>query len=216
MLAVVFGLAWLVAGTHLFRVTGEGVLAVALMVLGAAVVMTARTDWALSRRAWPIWLGAGLLVLLLVTTVAPRFPAGVRPVRIGRQAASYTAWDQLPSTIGGGVGQTAVDLSGLPGPPAQPTSLQVEGIGRVVVRLPANVHVQLDAHVGVGRIFVDQRQVAAGLASNIHQDLDAAAPGPVLNLSINSPGGSVQISQPSLKAPKAPEPTPPPPGLKGP
>ncbi|HLY81398.1 MAG TPA: DUF308 domain-containing protein, partial [Acidimicrobiales bacterium] len=73
LLAVVFGLAWLAAGSHLLRVSGEAVLAVALMVLGAATVITARTDWALSRRKWPIWLGAGLVIVLIGTWTSPGF-----------------------------------------------------------------------------------------------------------------------------------------------
>jgi hypothetical protein len=204
ILAVVFGLAWLMAGTHLFRVSGEAVLAVALLVLGAAMVVTARTDWALSRRSWPVWLGAALLVALLVSTVSPRF-GGLRSLRIGSQATAYPSWAQLPPTIDGSLGRTFVDLSALPGPPPQDTNLQIDGgIGSLTVQLPPNLHVKLDANVGVGRIYLNKEPLAEGFSSGVQQDIDAGAPGPVLALHIDTSGGTVRILEP--------DPTPPPSG----
>jgi hypothetical protein len=191
------------AGTHLFRVSAEGVLAVALLVLGAAMVVTARTDWALSRRSWPVWLGAALLMALVVSTVSPRF-GGFRSLRIGSQATSYTSWDQLPPTIDGSVGRTLVDLSGLPGPPARDTSLQIDGgIGGVVVQLPADLHVHLDANVGVGRIYLNGRPLAGGISSRVQQDLDQGAPGPALTLGIDTSGGTVRILDPDSTNPQS-------------
>jgi hypothetical protein len=200
----VFGLAWLMAGTHLFRVSAEGVLAVALLVLGAAMVVTARTDWALSRRSWPVWLGAALLVALLVSTVSPRF-GGFRSLRIGSEASSYTSWDQLPSTIYGSVGRTLVDLSGLPEPPPQDTTLQIEGgIGGMVVQLPPNVRIHLDAGVGVGSISLNGIPLAKGLSSQVQQDLHVGAPGPVLTLRIDTSGGTVAIFDSPTQKPSGP------------
>jgi hypothetical protein len=192
----VFGLAWLAAGTHLFRVSAEGVLAVALIVLGAATVVTARTDWALSRRSWPVWLGAVLLVALVVSSVSPRFPGGLRPLRIGSVTRMYTSWGEVPPTVDGNVGRTVIDLSGLPGPPAQDTTLQVDGgMGSLLIRLPANLHVHLDARVGLGRIFVNRAGVDGGFASRAQQDLDPGAPGPTLTLRVDASAGSVRIQQ---------------------
>jgi hypothetical protein len=207
LLAVVFGLAWLAAGTHLFRLSAEGVLAVALMVLGAATVITARTDWALSRRSWPVWLGAIMLLALVVSSVSPRFSGGLRPLRIGSDAQEYTTWAEVPPTIDGSVGRTVVDLRGLPGPPPQDTVLQVDGgIGSVLIQLPGNLHVHLDARVGVGRIFVNDQGLDGGISTRAQEDLDANAPGPILTLRVNTSVGSVRITEPppTIAAPSAP------------
>jgi hypothetical protein len=201
ILAVVFGLAWLVAGTHLFRVSGEAVLAIALLVLGAAMVVTARTDWALSWRSWPVWLGAALVMALVVSTVSPRF-GGLRSIRIGSQATSYTSWDQVPPTIDGSLGRTLVDLSGLPVPAPRDTSLQIlGGIGVLVVQLPPNLHVTLDANVGMGRIYLNKDELAGGFSPGVQQEINKEAPGPVLTLHIDTSGGTVRILEPDPTTP---------------
>jgi hypothetical protein len=191
-----------VAATHLFRVSAEGVLAVAMIVLGVATVITARTDWALSRRSWPVWLGAVLLVALVLSSVSPRFPGGLRPLRIGSETQMYTSWAEVPPTVDGSVGRTVIDLTGLPAPPAQDTTLQINGgMGSLLIRLPANLHVHLDARVGLGRIFVNSAGLDGGFASRAQQDLDPGAPGPTLTLRVNTSVGSVRIQQPQNDSP---------------
>jgi hypothetical protein len=199
---VIFGLAWLTAGTHLVSVSAEGVLAVAVMVLGAAVVITARTDWALSRRRWPLWLGAGLMLALIVSTAAPNFPAGPRGLRIGSQTHAFTDWSTLPPAIDGGVGSTRVDLTGISAVLPQDTMLRIRGgLGSLSVVLPRNLHVHLDAHVGAGSIAVNGQRVDSGLSSATQQDLDAAVPGHTLTLDVNAGAGSVRIDQPATSGP---------------
>ncbi len=68
MLAVLFGVAWLIGATGVLHVSIEAVVAVGLMLLGASLVVTGRTDWSLSRRSWPVWLGVGLIALLVATS----------------------------------------------------------------------------------------------------------------------------------------------------
>src|SRR6202022_3966388 len=97
----------------------EAVLAVALMVLGAATVVTARTDWALSRRKWPIWLRAGPVLVLTAPSAPPRFGRGFRRLGAQPEPVAFTSWDSLPPTIDAGY----VDLTGLPVPPPADTTL---------------------------------------------------------------------------------------------
>jgi hypothetical protein len=65
---VLFGVAWLIGATGALHVSIEGVVAVGLMLLGASLVVTGRTDWSLSRRSWPVWLGAALIAVLVATS----------------------------------------------------------------------------------------------------------------------------------------------------
>ena len=62
---VLVGLAWLGSATGVVRLSLETVLATALVILGAGMVLTARTDWSLSRKHWPMWLGLAVLLLVL-------------------------------------------------------------------------------------------------------------------------------------------------------
>src|SRR5262249_23213984 len=68
LLIVMFGVAWLIGGLGALHLSTEAVLAAGLMLLGAALVVTARTDWSLSRHAWPIMLGGALVIGLLATS----------------------------------------------------------------------------------------------------------------------------------------------------
>jgi hypothetical protein len=191
-------LAWLAAGTHLLQLSAEGVLAVALMIVGVTTVLTARTDWALSRRSWPVLLGAGLVFALILASASPRFPGGFRHMGVGAQDLTFSSWDQLPPNIHGSVGRTVVDFTALSTPPPTDQMVHIDGgLGALIVRLPAGVHVVVDAHVGAGSVIVGDRQVANGLSPSTHQDLNQQASGPTLALDINSGVGSVRLEQSS-------------------
>ncbi|HLY82276.1 MAG TPA: hypothetical protein VKQ71_04780, partial [Acidimicrobiales bacterium] len=194
LLAVVFGLAWLAAGSHLVRVSGEAVLAIALMVLGAATVITARTDWALSRRKWPIWLGAGLVIVLIGTWTSPGFGRDFHSVRVGAQPVAFTTWDSLGQPIDAGFGRRVVDLTGLPLPPPPDTTVRINAdMGIVTVELPDQLHVHLTAHADFGAISVNGRRLASGVSPDANTDLNATAPGPTVEMDVNSGAGLVRI-----------------------
>ena len=87
LLAVLFGVAWLIGATGALHLSVEGVVAIGLMVLGAALVVTGRTDWSLSRRSWPMWLGAALIVLLIATSSTFGLGGALSSVSFGEQVA---------------------------------------------------------------------------------------------------------------------------------
>jgi hypothetical protein len=180
------------------------------MIVGVTTVLTARTDWALSRRSWPVLLGAGLVIALILASASPRFPGGIRHMRIGGRTLIYSSWGELPPSINGSVGRTVVDLTMLSAPPPTNQTVHIDGgIGLVVVRLPSGVHVVVDAHVGAGSINVGGQQVANGLSPTTRQERNPQATGPTLELDINSGVGSVQLEQPPLTPTAPPNPTPP-------
>ncbi len=194
LLAVVFGLAWLVAGTHVAHVSTEAVVAMALMVVGAATVVTARTDWALSRRSWPLFGGAGLAVVLLALSASPTLPVGFRHLEFGSRVHAPQTWTDLPATIHGGFGKTVVDLSGLPTLTAVRTLDIDSAAGRVEIDLAADQKVIVDAQITAGQISVNN-VITSGLRRVDNEVLDAAGAGPALTLRVQSGFGSMSITQ---------------------
>jgi len=95
-LALVFGLAWLATRTHLVSLSTETVVAVALLVVGGTMVVTARTDWALSRRAWPALLGAALVLAAIASSTSLGLPTDWRDLRVGSHTTPFTTWEGLP------------------------------------------------------------------------------------------------------------------------
>jgi hypothetical protein len=194
LLAVVFGLAWLAAGTQLVDVSAEAVLAVALMVLGVALVITARTDWALSRRSWPVFAGALLLVALIVSSSSPTLASDIRHLQFGSRTITASSWTDLPATVEGGVGETVVDLSAIHDPLTAPRVLEVDGaIGNLMVRLPADLAATLDAHIGAGSIMVNRMNVASGFRPTYNRTLNPGATGPILTVRVRSGVGTVRV-----------------------
>ena len=203
LLIVVFGLAWLAAGTDLARFSPKGVIAVALMVLGAVTVVTARTDWALSRRSWPLAVGVGLVLALFVSAGSPNFPVGFQHLQFGSQTVAPFSWADVPPVIHGGVGRTEVDLSALTGPPPDGTTLTIDGAaGELVVFLPPDARVIVNAQLAAGQLTVNG-VTTGGFKRVENQTLNSDAAGPPLTLVIDSGFGSVEISP----APTNPDPS---------
>jgi hypothetical protein len=200
LLAVVFGLAWLAAGTHLASVSTEAVLAVALMVVGAATVVTARTDWALSGRKWPVLGGAAVGVALLAFAASSGLPVGFQHPQVGSQTITPVTWSDLPVIIHGGFGQTTVALASLPTPlPNAATTTIDNAAGRLLITLPPDLRVLLDAHVAAGQIIVNS-VATSGVGQDHSETLSPAAVGPPLTLHIEAGFASVEIVQGAFAA----------------
>jgi hypothetical protein len=212
-LALVFGLAWLAARANIVSLSAEAVIALALMLVGATMVVTARTDWSLSRRVWPALVG-GVLVIAAMGA-SPSF-GNVSNLRIGDHTEQFTTWDQVPDVVQGGVGHTVVDLSQLPGPPPQDTTLRVDAkIGKVEVWLPADVHTSVNAGLAAGSIDITGIPTKGFRPRVGGQEISPGAPGPVLHLIIRAGPGAVDVNvgDPNalrLKESVNPEPTIPP------
>lgn len=169
VLAVLFGGAWLLAAVGAVHVPAEAVVAVGLMLLGAAVVVTARTDWSLSRRSWPLWLGGLLVVVLAATSATFGVEGSLRHVSIGTM--NITA--RPGATVYGGVGDLTVDAGGLrPG-----DHITVESVaGNTVVNTPAGADLFVDARLVGGQICVAGHDLADGAGARV-QKLVTPAPG---------------------------------------
>lgn len=199
LLAVVFGLAWLAASTHIVKLSAESVLAVALVVLGGTMVVTARTDWALSRRSWPLLGGAVVMLALIVSSASPGIPGGLRNVEVGDKVVTVNSWQEVPPVIHGGIGHTEIDLTHIADQLAEPKAMAVDGVvGEVVIEVPLDLPIMLDASVVGGSISVNSNRVAEGLQQHYVHLL--GPPGPAqLSLDVNAVFGTIVITQGAVR-----------------
>lgn len=182
---MLFGTAWLLGALHAVRVPLEGVVAAGLMLLGAAVIVTARTDWSLSRRSWTLWVGAGLIVVLVASSSTLGIAGTLEHVQFGTMDRTAISGQ----TIHGGFGQLIVEARGLkPG-----TTLKVESAaGETTIDTPPGIPVDLHARVLAGRICVDGSPRAQGLQADVNA-LVGSGPARPVTLTVRQMAGVVII-----------------------
>jgi hypothetical protein len=184
--------AWLIGATGLHHVSIEAVVAVGLMLLGASLVITGRTDWSLSRRSWPMWLGAGLIVLLVATSTTFGLGGALNNVSFGHMKAGATPTGQLPSgTIHGGFGNLTVDLTHAT---TSGTVRVVSVAGNTTVDLPPDAQVKVDARVVAGQISVNGQDTGNGLGAHDHETIGGGGP-TTLTVDIRQIFGQILIDQ---------------------
>jgi len=156
ILAVLFGVAWLLGVIHAVHLSVEAVVATALMLLGAALVITGRTDWSLSRRSWPVWLGGAMIVVLIATSSTFGVGSGIS---FGNTLAHPTS----SGTIHGGFGNLTVDATNLT--PGSTVDIQSIAGQTYVKNVPSDATVQVNAHVFAGQICVNGQNMSSGVSA---------------------------------------------------
>jgi hypothetical protein len=191
LLLVLVGLAWLGTASGVVSLSLETVLAAVLVVLGAAMVVTARTDWSLSRRHWPVWLGIIVLVLVMLSAGSA---GGLSRLHFGPTTVS-PAVNDLGSPITNFAGPITVTLPATA--PKDGTTLTVHDVfGPVSVNLPANptYRVAVDARSRFGPVTVSGDGGGGGMFS--HKTAMIGAPsGPTLHLDVGDVFGPVTVTQ---------------------
>jgi Cell wall-active antibiotics response 4TMS YvqF len=127
------------------QVSGSAYIAVALVVVGAALLVGA---W-YGRARWLIALGLVLTVALPIATTAEAFAARNESV-----TWRPTSIDQLDRSYTTDVGTAVLDLSGVDFGGRDFTMTVKVGLGDLAVIVPANVDVRADARVDVGNADV--------------------------------------------------------------
>jgi hypothetical protein len=215
LLAVLFGVAWLVGATGVLHVSIEAIVAVGLMLLGASLVVTGRTDWSLSRRSWPVWLGAGLIVVLIATSTTFGLGGALDSVSFGTTKAPINAAAPPGATVHGGFGDLNATVTGQPA--ANETVRIASVAGRTTVNFDpknANYQVLVNARVVGGQICVNGTNATSGLfAQNPPQQLfPVGNPGqqsPILTLDIHQVFGQILVNSTDCVGGTALPPTPP-------
>lgn len=188
-LALLFGTAWVLGAVGAVHVPVEAVVAVGLMLLGGAIVLTARTDWSLSRRSWPVWLGALLLVVLVATSATFGVEGSLRHVSFG----TMNAVARPDGTVYGGLGDLTVDARALrPG-----DHLTIQSVaGDTVVDPPPGAPLLVDVRLLGGQICIAGRDVADGAGARFDQLVAAPTTGPAAGTGATSaayPSGSAVL-----------------------
>ena len=186
LLVVVFGVAWLVGGLGAVHLSTEAVLAAGLMLLGAALVVTARTDWSLSRHAWPVILGGVLVVGLLATSATFGVNGALSHMSIGNMNPTVSAQG---GTVYGGLGQLTVHAQALnPG-----STLKVESIaGETDISLPPGATVDVNAKVLAGQVCVAGHPSSSGVGADYVGTAESGSGLPI-TLDVHQLAGQVMI-----------------------
>ena len=183
--AGVFGL---LAVLDVYDVDLEVVLAVAVIGVGAAIAFGALTQ----RRVGGL-VPVGIL-LLGAFAIAAVLPVSVS-AGIGEKTESPTSRAELDQSYELGIGRLELDLTAVP-VPSEATAVDASvGIGELVITVPDDVTVRLDAHVGGGDLDV---------LGEHHDGLDVdrvlVAPGPtptspVLDLEADVAFGRIEVQR---------------------
>lgn len=186
-LAVVFGVAWLLDGLHAAHISVEGAVAVGLMVLGAAMIVTGRTDWSLSRRAWPVFAGGVLILVLVATSNTFGAGSGTSGLSFGSRTVTSVLAGQ---TVQGGFGNLVVDASNL----TAGQKVTIDNVaGNIRITLPAGLPAQIHAKVLAGEICVDGRNVGSGVDAAANPYLHGSAPGPPVVVNVHEASGRIIV-----------------------
>ena len=166
LLAVLFGIAWLLGAVHAVHVSVEAVVAIGLMLLGASLIVTGRTDWSLSRRAWPVWMGAGMIAVLVATSSTFGIGGALQDISFGNNSVVATSG----RTVHGGFGSLTVDASNI----SAGDTLNVDSVaGEIrVTGLPPRSTLSVDAHVLAGQICVNGKTISSGIGASVNQTVN--------------------------------------------
>ncbi|MBV9661777.1 MAG: hypothetical protein JO337_11525 [Acidimicrobiales bacterium] len=188
MLAVLFGAAWLLGALHAISVPAEAVIASGLVLLGASLIVTARTDWSLSRHSWPVVLGAALIAVLIVTSTSLGVGGALDHISFGTMTRDNVGSGQ---TVYGGFGELTVHATSL----APGQSVKVQSVaGLTTIDTDRSVPLRVDAKLLGGQICVDGLDQADGVNANLHRVYDAPTAAPPVHVEVHQLFGRVLIN----------------------
>ena len=192
LLVVVFGAAWLIGGLGAVHLSTEAVLASGLMLLGAALVVTARTDWSLSRHAWPVLLGGVLVVGLLATSTTFGVNGALSHMSIGTMSPPVPA---KGGTVYGGIGQLTVNAMNVTGG----STIKVESIaGETSISVPPGS--TIEGKVLAGQICVNGGPSSSGIGASLSTSIPTTSV-PTTATPATSPSAGSSNSAPSVGSP---------------
>ncbi len=195
---IVTGVLIALAATGVIDPAPVVIPAVALAILGAGILVGA---W-FGRARWLLWFA---IPTLLVTVTASFIPANLgEGLRDGLQAGvGERSW--VPTTIAEaqiphelGIGSAELDLTDLvipPGVATIPIQADVQ-VGELVVTVPDDARVMVDASVELGELRVDGARIDSGPSPSFTGELPGSpATGPVLVLTLTTNVGSLEVSR---------------------
>jgi hypothetical protein len=188
LLVLVFGVAWLIGGLGLFHLSTEAVLAGGLMLLGAALVVTARTDWSLSRHTWPVWLGAVLVVGLFATSSTFGVTGALSHLSVGNETVHANG----TGTVYGGIGHFTVDAT--QAPPGSVIHVQ-SLVGETFIKVPPEGLVTAQGRVLAGQVCVNGHSESSGVGASTGTVQVQSGTGKPVTIDARQTAGVIEIGQ---------------------
>ena len=180
------GLFGLLAVLDIYDVDVAAVLAAGVVIVGAAIAFGAMTQ---RRVGGLVFLGLLLLAAFALAAITPvSVGAGV-----GEKSERPTTVTDLDPTYELGVGSLELDLSDLTLPTGTTSVDTSVGVGKIVVTVPEDVALVIDAHAGVGSI-----DLLGARDDGVDADRTLTLPGstpdaPVLDLEADIAIGDIQV-----------------------
>ena len=160
------GTLWLLGELGLFHVAGRTLASVALVCIGAGLLVTRRTG----RRRWPILVGGILALSLLGNTASANFRSEFGG-GIGALKAAPVQLSQVHRTYETEFGALDLDLSRVTFPAGVSKSIQVRvGFGALHVRVPSGVAVRVKVHDSAGPVKVLGQDYGGVDVNDTYQD----------------------------------------------
>ncbi|TVR22850.1 MAG: hypothetical protein EA389_13085 [Ilumatobacter sp.] len=183
MLLVGLGVVWLLSTADVVDPNWRVLLPAALIVVGSVMLLLAGRG----RAADLVGTGTLLTVLVVVAAVIPANPS----LRIGDQDVRPATVDEVQTRYSHGIGSLTIDLRDV----EFEADLDVEAsnvIGDLVVRVPEDVALDVDARVGVGSVTVGDRE-----SDGFGARLDARVPGdgPTIRLDLSVGIGEIRVQR---------------------
>lgn len=183
VLLVGLGVVWLLSTADVVDPNWRVLLPAALIVVGSVMLLLAGRG----RAADLVGTGTLLTVLVVVAAVIPANPS----LRIGDQDVRPATVDEVQTRYSHGIGSLTIDLRDV----EFEADLDVEAsnvIGDLVVRVPEDVALDVDARVGVGSVTVGDRE-----SDGFGARLDARVPGdgPTIRLDLSVGIGEIRVQR---------------------
>jgi len=185
-LVALLGVAWLLEATDVWHVPWKVVLPVTLIVLGVALVLSARTG---RGQGGLVGLGIILTVVLAIGTVVDiSFESGV-----GDRVERPRSYAELKGEYGLSMGKLTIDLRGLPAAaPSRIVEIHARvGIGQLIIVVPDGVEPEVYAKAGIGSVEVFGRQ-DSGLDVRLDSVPHVLAPAPY-SLDLSTGVGDIEV-----------------------
>jgi phage shock protein PspC (stress-responsive transcriptional regulator) len=170
---------------------------VALAILGAGILVGA---W-IGRARWLLWLAIPTLFVTMIASVVPSDAGAWRASiegGIGDRAWTPTTVAEAAVAHRLGIGSATLDLTDLaipPGTASVPVTAEV-GVGELVVLVPEDARVALDADVQLGELRIDgvprTNDASPEFAGTLPGGSDL---GPVIDLTVSTTLGSLEVSR---------------------
>lgn len=180
--------------TDVWDVPAVVTMAIALAILGAGILVGA----IVGRARWLLWLA---IPLLLVTSVAAAVPDDLEfgfDGGVGDRTWRPLTVAQLDDPFALAAGSAVLDLTRLEIPAGTSTiPIEVEvGLGELVVLVPDDARVLVDANVDLGNLDVEGLPNQQGQDLGITEALPGGpAIGPVLDLTLSTTIGNLEVSR---------------------